>query len=196
MIRSTHIAAAGLTLVEMLVVVALLAAMLGILLPALDRARALAHRTACMENQRTIGRGIQDHLAEVGSLPRARFLDKPVISHDPNPALSWVLLDRMRPVAGVFHCPGDEMALYPACGISYFYNYLLSGRTLESIGRANAVSPGAATLADVPLLWDADNVVLDTTRGPLDVPRFHQIRVALFADFHVQTASDSQTPIQ
>jgi prepilin-type N-terminal cleavage/methylation domain-containing protein/prepilin-type processing-associated H-X9-DG protein len=58
----------GMTLVEMLVVVAVLAAVMALLLPAVQSARELGRRTVCMNNLRNVGCALHGHL-----LARRRF---------------------------------------------------------------------------------------------------------------------------
>lgn len=59
---------AGFSLIELLVVVAVIAVLIGVLLPALGRARDVARIAGCLSNQRQIGAGIHAYAGDWGGV--------------------------------------------------------------------------------------------------------------------------------
>ena len=79
---------AAFTLVELLVVVAVIALLIGVLLPALGAARSTAQESKCASNMRQIGIGFQTYAAENGlRLPVGFFEDEDL--SDGNDTVHW-----------------------------------------------------------------------------------------------------------
>jgi prepilin-type N-terminal cleavage/methylation domain-containing protein len=84
----------GFTLTELLVVLALFAALLALLLPAIQRARESASRTRCQNNLKQVGLALHNYHGAYNAFPSAQ-IDDPKYSPDkssprpPYPYLSW-----------------------------------------------------------------------------------------------------------
>ena len=179
----------GFSLVELLVVIAVIGVILSILLPTLPRIRDSAQRTRCAANLTGIGRGVLIFMHENRDrFPEARYMPPPWLSADTDPPFNEALKSYIEPRSGVYECPGDRVVhtrpVAPGsdetCGMSYTYITGLSGQRFEEtfFHRFLGMTP-----SDVPVLYDFDGGAFETQDGEtIVVGFFHTRRVFLFAD--------------
>ena len=136
----------GFTLVELLVVVGVAALLLGLLLPALGRARDVAKGAVCLSNARQLGVALNAYLVGSDGV-------LPTLANRASTAEPFHALDTLFDEAPALHrCPGDEAGIWAATGTSYFWNFTLNGQRVE-----NAFSVvGGADLGRIPVLSDKE----------------------------------------
>jgi prepilin-type N-terminal cleavage/methylation domain-containing protein len=115
----------GFTLLELLVVIAVIALLAGLLLPVLSRARAEARRTECKSNLGQLHKALTMYLP-VNQSQYPRLASRPTLA--PNEARLRDVLAPWTGEARVFRCPGDDQKFFENEGASYEWNALLNGR--------------------------------------------------------------------
>ncbi|MFN0067197.1 MAG: type II secretion system protein, partial [Limisphaerales bacterium] len=125
----------GFTLVELLVVLAIIGVLATLMLPALARARGLARSTACLSNLRQLGVALNLYTQDnENRLPvmRDRSPAPPPTNAPPAtnalPAPDVVLAPHLGGSAAVWRCPADRTGLFGKTGSSYGWNSLLNGQ--------------------------------------------------------------------
>lgn len=98
----------GFTLVELLVVVAIIGTLMGLLMPALQTSRAAARNTECMNNLKQIGLAVQLFHSQRGALPPSR-------TYDHYSSWAFLILPNLEQLA-LFDCwdPGLKYYYQPA----------------------------------------------------------------------------------
>jgi len=120
----------GFTIIELLVVIGIVGAMIGLLVPAVQRARQSAARTQCACNLHNIGLALTTFRDTKGFYPHAAQLPSLAANL---PSLGDVLGPFIEYNKLVFKCPMDE-EYFPVEGISYEYpDSRIGGKRLEAL---------------------------------------------------------------
>jgi prepilin-type N-terminal cleavage/methylation domain-containing protein/prepilin-type processing-associated H-X9-DG protein len=146
----------GFTLVELLVVIGIIAVLIGILLPALNRARAAANTIKCASNLRSIGQGFQIYEATFnGVLPPSVVYYGTQLSGGPPPV-------------GTVNYNGTTGATTPIGGYIH-WSSLIKDPTLDQTD-PSFLSTGAWQVYQCPALDNGGVAPANTYPANLDAP--------------------------
>jgi prepilin-type N-terminal cleavage/methylation domain-containing protein/prepilin-type processing-associated H-X9-DG protein len=140
---------AAFTLVEILVVAAIIAVLAALAVPALARIQAQGLASKCLSNLREIGVGINlylnDHNQELPTLEAGRHSREEDV-----PVIDTVFAEYLKD-PHVFACPADPK-LARLTGTSYFWNPALNGQRLGSLNFLHLVDETSR----IPILSDKE----------------------------------------
>ena len=161
----------GFTLVELLIVIAIIALLVSILLPSINMAVALARRTSCQNNARAIASGINSYALNEryhrGSTPKGLLPAVNVTKanwhklDEGNAASLWLLVDAKLIGTGALHCPGSRFQKpeesddqFTSKTLSYSYISMVDANTPGSIANRTTLAGSAELPGDLIVIGD------------------------------------------
>ena len=174
----------GFTLVELLVVIGIIGVLIGILLPALGRAREQSRRAACLSNLRSLGQAMFTYAnGHRDRLPNGNARGGSWADYMACNVVMVGLADGMQAPA-VFHCPSDRDEP-PRAIVTAQHEQPESARgsyEFYSLWFPGEAGPFLSKLKGrAPLAWDLDGGSIDATRVQNHGTRGGHV---LFADGH------------
>jgi len=186
----------GFTLVELLVVIAVIGVLASLLLPVLARGKDQGRNTVCISQLRQLGIATRLYTEENNNvLPSAELLPtSPFNATNPLPRICDVLGPEVGKTSGgtnsspVFDCPADTEGRFAAEGSSYEWNTELNGHRMDETTSENM---------KFIIAWAGPDGPVQTTNGTIHLT-FEPSVTPLFTDyddFHPRSAGSGKNVV-
>ena len=180
--RISALAARAFTLLELLVVIAVIGALAALLLPVFGRVQESGRATVCLSNLHQIGVALQLYVQDNRNrLPVMR--DKSLTTTNSLPSPDLVLSNYLGNIR-VLKCPSDRGNLFQSTGSSYSWNSLLNGQNADHLVALGLHFDDH----QIPLMFDKQKFHL--ARGPTKAVNY------LYADGHIKNLLTVEGTIQ
>jgi len=181
------------TLIELLIVVAIISILAGLLLPALGRAKSKGYNSVCINNLRQLGIATRLYSEDNNNLlPSAEILPtQPINPEKPLPRISDVLAAYVGRTSGtntntltVFKCLADKVGLFSTEGSSYEWNADLNGHHIDETKSANLF-----------IVWQTNGAPAQSTNMALRFPPETTPLLLDYEDFHPRSPKSGKNVV-
>ncbi len=167
--RGPHRSPRGMTLLELVIAISVIAVLLAILIPAVQSARETSRRTTCTSHLKNLGAALENHAGAHRNYPDGYFWREELLPLLDERPLADAIFQKDFSVSLTAHhvpaftCPSDPLADVGTMRANYFANF---GTGLQKYGYNGFLSPRPAGV-DTVGAWDTPHVLGPT--GPEDV---------------------------
>lgn len=142
----------GFSILEILIVAAILIALVAIGIPLVNRVRNQGLATKCSAKLREVGLGMHLYLGDHNHTFPTLATAKESRDDTETPTLEGVLLEYVGNEESVFHCPADH-TFFRTTGSSYFWNTLVNGQRVGDLKLLGSIEEETV----IPIVSDKEN---------------------------------------